>query len=277
MLPPYALALLLPIAAAASVDSCAEPVTKTIYSTTNIPFPVSVAESTEPTTVSTSIPPVEEPTLTKTPETPLPTTTSTSSSSSSSSSTTSSTSTTSSDYPQVTVPPLPQPFNFERTYLAAHNRFRALFQDTPPLVWNKDLESIAQKLADNYKCNSNLVHSQSTYHNKPLGENLAYGFDFERAAAVTAWFNEITDYDWSKPGFSHATGHFTQLVWADTTDVGCGYKNCENSNGYYIVCEYAPAGNWVYENDPSMTPFVENVKEPINPNTKKGFNIDTLL
>lgn len=266
----HALALLLPLAAAATVDYCSEPITKTVYSTTQIPFPVAQIETTEQTTVSTSIPAIEQPTITKSLETPITTVSSSTSSSTS-------TSTPQTDEPAVTPSPLPLPFEFENTYLAAHNRFRALFKDTPPVTWNNDLQKIAQNIADNYQCNSHLEHTGSKYNDQPLGENLAYGFDFERASAVTAWFNEIRDYDWSKPGFSHATGHFTQLIWAESVEIGCGYKNCHNSNGYYIVCEYYPAGNWVYSNDPTNSPFIENVKEPLNSNTKKGFNIDTLL
>lgn len=54
------------------------------------------------------------------------------------------------------------------------------------------------------------------------------------------WYNEVKDYDYSKPGFSMKTGHFTQVVWKGTKRVGCGRTAC---NGHpLITCEYAPAG-----------------------------------
>jgi hypothetical protein len=36
-------------------------------------------------------------------------------------------------------------------------------------------------------------------------------------------------------------GHFTQLVWKDTTNLGCGL-NTRCGMAIY-VCQYAPAGN----------------------------------
>lgn len=142
-------------------------------------------------------------------------------------------------------------------------------QDTKPLTWNDDVASLAQKWVDQYQCGAKYVASDDIYDNNYLGENFAYGFDFESAAAVTAWFNEITKYDWNYPFYEAATGHFTQVVWADTTQVGCGYKDCGLEYGYAIVCQYNPLGNVDY-NDGKGTLFTENVHKPINSDTLKG-------
>lgn len=42
------------------------------------------------------------------------------------------------------------------------------------------------------------------------------------------------------------------MVWNETTSVGCGRMNCSGTNktpGYYVVCEYYPAGNVVGDNN----------------------------
>lgn len=43
------------------------------------------------------------------------------------------------------------------------------------------------------------------------------------------------------------TGHYTQLVWADTHKVGCGFADYKSSsfNGWMrlAVCNYGPTGN----------------------------------
>lgn len=65
----------------------------------------------------------------------------------------------------------------------------------------------------------------------PYGENLAIGCS-NATSCVEAWGNERDVYDFSNPQFTEETGHFTQLVWNDTTDVGvsdCDIPNLINS------------------------------------------------
>ena len=71
----------------------------------------------------------------------------------------------------------------------------------------------------------------------PDGENLAAGYPTV-TDAVDAWGNERTKYNFNDPGFSEATGHFTQLVWKATRTVGCGRAFCNGKNdvpGWYVL------------------------------------------
>ncbi len=49
--------------------------------------------------------------------------------------------------------------------------------------------------------------------------------------------------------FEPTTGHYSQLVWAETEYVGCGHITYANNNsrGYkrLLVCNYGPAGNFI--------------------------------
>jgi Cysteine-rich secretory protein family len=73
-------------------------------------------------------------------------------------------------------------------------------------------------------------------------------------ASIAAWYNEISDYNFGDPGFSESTGHFTQVVWVGSTSVGCAWISCNTAStpGYYLMCEYSPAGNVIGE-------FAQNV------------------
>ncbi len=61
-------------------------------------------------------------------------------------------------------------------------------------------------------------------------------------------YNEIKDYRYASPGFSGATGHFTQVVWKDSTKVGVGIAHsAPDGAGFittYIVAKYTPQGNF---------------------------------
>ena len=104
----------------------------------------------------------------------------------------------------------------------------------------------------------------------PTGENLAAGYA-NASQSVDEWGLEREHYNWNDPGFSETTGHFTQLVWSNTTSVGCGRAACngeDNTPGFYVVCEYYPPGNVVGDNNQY---FVDNVKKQI-----KGKDTDTV-
>lgn len=135
--------------------------------------------------------------------------------------------------------------DFANTILKEHNIKRALQEDTSALTWSSELATYAQNYADSYDCSGTLTHSGG-----PYGENLALGYT--AAGSVDAWYNEIQYYDFSNPTFSSQTGHFTQVVWKSSTQVGCGIKACNNEWGNYVICSYNPAGNYIGE-------FAENV------------------
>ncbi|MCU0677534.1 MAG: CAP family protein [Myxococcota bacterium] len=131
--------------------------------------------------------------------------------------------------------PTPPP----RPILAAHNRLRAM-HCAPPMRWSERIASSAQAWADELaQRGCGLEHSSGSY-----GENLAAGYagHLDAEGVAQMWYREVADFDFTNGGFSMETGHFTQLVWVGSTELGCGQATC---NGLDVwVCQYGPPGNY---------------------------------
>lgn len=57
---------------------------------------------------------------------------------------------------------------------------------------------------------------------------------------VHDFYGPINSYQWHPP-----TGHFSQVIWSETHEIGCGYISFLDrfQKSLYYVCNYGPAGN----------------------------------
>jgi pathogenesis-related protein 1 len=135
--------------------------------------------------------------------------------------------------------------------LAAHNQWRAK-TGVPDLVWSDKLAAAAQKWAS-HLAGTTCTHGHSGGEH---GENLYWaspriGSDRRHSPqnvtpqkVVDAWGSEIKDYDYSDNSCHTICGHYTQLVWRDTKEVGCAMAVCPDKAQIW-VCNYHPAGNMI--------------------------------
>jgi hypothetical protein len=56
------------------------------------------------------------------------------------------------------------------------------------------------------------------------------------------WYEEESKYNYRSAQFSTNTGHFTQVVWAGSTQMGAG-RAVSSSGAHFVVARYSPAGN----------------------------------
>jgi len=142
--------------------------------------------------------------------------------------------------PASSPPPARQPAgSIAQRFVDAHNKVRAQ-HCAAPLTWSPKLAAAAQKWADSLRDQGcKFGHSGGQY-----GENLAAGTAgvLDPEATVAMWYDEIKQYRFPDGGFSMQTGHFTQVVWRGTKQVGCGHTECKGNDIW--VCEYDPPGNW---------------------------------
>jgi pathogenesis-related protein 1 len=135
----------------------------------------------------------------------------------------------------------------------AHNEYRLVEHDVA-LVWNSEIAAYAQEwaeyLRDNHECE--LQHrSWLGMADRDYGENLygamAWGMalDTTPQEVVDAWWSEIEYYDYDNNSCTDVCGHYTQLMWKGSTEVGCGVAFCNDGQADVWVCNYSPPGNWV--------------------------------
>ncbi|KAK0709952.1 CAP domain-containing protein, partial [Lasiosphaeria miniovina] len=138
---------------------------------------------------------------------------------------------------------------FTSAILNSTNFFRAA-HNANDVTYNATLARFAADYLDTAANCPAFEHSGG-----PYGENLALGCS-DVQGCVDMWGNERDLYNFADPGFGHDTGHFTQLVWKNTTDVGCSRRLC-GATGWYLVCEYFPRGNVMGQFGDEVNPEVE--------------------
>mmetsp|Transcript_73274 Transcript_73274/g.212231 ORF Transcript_73274/g.212231 Transcript_73274/m.212231 type:complete len:321 (-) Transcript_73274:5-967(-) len=157
--------------------------------------------------------------------------------------------------------------NFADDILRAHNVVRQR-AGLVSLSWSSALESMArarvQKLAGEgcFIRHSPLHQRWEEAGFQYVGENLYKVINMAPTGVdvVDAWYAELEDYNYGSVGATCTKqrcagrssppcmlGHFTQVMWAKTTDLGCAIEECPNQEQrtFVSVCNYGPGGNIV--------------------------------
>ncbi|KAJ1287633.1 hypothetical protein BS78_02G025500 [Paspalum vaginatum] len=143
----------------------------------------------------------------------------------------------------VMVPPCAGQ-NSAQDYVDLHNKARADV-GVGPVSWDDTVAAYAEIYAAQRQGDCALQHSDG-----PYGENIFWGpagTDWSASDAVDSWVSEkqYYDHDTNSCTDGQECGHYTQVVWSDSTNIGCAGVVCDNSGGVFIVCNYNPPGNVV--------------------------------
>ena len=144
-------------------------------------------------------------------------------------------------------------------FLFAHNAVRSQHR-LPPLKWSPQLAGYAQQWADQLR-QRNGCHMKHRPSNgrfaQQYGENLfrvgpirwsdgrveLYHMTPEMITGV--WADEKHDYRYRSNSCrgGEICGHYTQIVWRDTQEIGCAKVVCRDQSQLW-VCNYNPPGNY---------------------------------
>ncbi|XP_037276387.2 scoloptoxin SSD43 isoform X1 [Rhipicephalus microplus] len=132
------------------------------------------------------------------------------------------------------------------------------------MKWDDDLAQVAQAFTNLCDDRHDKEVQRKTSKFPKVGQNIAWNYEptqtevINSAGRVKDWFDEYQDFN---PGnvdpFRVSPGrvvtHFTQVAWAETRYIGCGYthyklRNDDNPRFSYkklFACNYAPGGNMI--------------------------------
>lgn len=144
--------------------------------------------------------------------------------------------------------------NSEQDFVDAHNAARADV-GLGEVTWDATVAAFAQDYADQRRGDCQLIH---TPDGRPYGENLygggGGGTEWTATDAVNSWVSEKQYYDHDSNTCSapegESCGHYTQVVWRDSTAIGCARVVCDSGDGVFIICSYNPPGNF-----PGVSPY----------------------
>lgn len=136
--------------------------------------------------------------------------------------------------------------SFIEDVVKTHNKFRKQ-HGCSDLKQNKEINALAQTWADNLAKSGDLKHSNHSYKGGQLGENVAtkwssVGGDYTGQEVSDQWYKEKEKFDFADPKFTPGTGHFSQIVWKGTKEIGVG-RSYTTDGRVFVVCNYYPAGN----------------------------------
>jgi hypothetical protein len=108
-------------------------------------------------------------------------------------------------------------------------------------VWSDKVAALAQQWAENLLARDQFVHRPKSGY----GENLFEidGTQALPAQVVNEWASEARNYDYASNRCKGVCGHYTQIVWRDSKELGCGVASSARREIW--VCDYDPPGNWV--------------------------------
>ncbi|CAF2928137.1 unnamed protein product [Rotaria sp. Silwood2] len=141
---------------------------------------------------------------------------------------------------------------FLQEALQLHNELRRR-HGVEPLHLNDDLSKLAQTWANHLASTGTLIHSKTKYRNVNVGENLrSQSWPITGKEMTESWYNESTKYDYHNPSYQPGTGHFTQVVWKGSQEVG--FAQAQGTSMNFAVAMYYPPGNFIGDFDRNVFP-----------------------
>ncbi len=134
----------------------------------------------------------------------------------------------------------------KRDAVDRHNEIRVDHYADGEIYWDTTIEQSAQDCVNGIADSGIIEHCKNDY-----GENLyASTRDDSYIVAIDYWNSEeqYYNYDTNECDSGKVCGHYTQIVWKNSTELGCAKAQIltgDYKNWFVISCQYNPPGNYV--------------------------------
>ncbi|KFQ40500.1 Cysteine-rich secretory protein 2, partial [Mesitornis unicolor] len=130
-----------------------------------------------------------------------------------------------------------------------HNTLRRGVKPTASNMMRMEWNPPSAKNAERWASKCSFTHSLPDMRKTSVvcGENLFMSSSpFSWSNVVQVWYNEEKDFKYGTGAKTKnaVIGHYTQLIWYNSYQVGCAVAYCPKSQfSYFYVCQYCPSGN----------------------------------
>lgn len=174
--------------------------------------------------------------------------------------------------PGVPTMPTTSIASFAADCVRAHNEYRRLHR-VPDLKLSSSLSKYAQEWADTLSRRGVLQSRGGSRY----GENIfcvqsSAPIEINGRDPVDQWYKEGKNHIFGKEPSTLKTGHFTQIVWRESEEIGVAIAR--NRNGQiFVVANYDPPGNVIStysENVPPVGGFGQEVPDIVVSGANEG-------
>ncbi|ORY14427.1 CAP domain-containing protein [Clohesyomyces aquaticus] len=151
--------------------------------------------------------------------------------------------------------------NFIRAVMDAHWYWRTA-HCAQQLQWDHSLAK--QALESVSKCTPKMSHDRGGSNLSgvdPPPESYDVWINFAREV-VHGWHDEEPKYPFSDPHYEDAWGHFSQVVWRDSSRIGCALGHCSSPQAGRLYCFYETPGNNIASGEFAKNVWPQVCKRP---------------
>ncbi|XP_043468743.1 venom allergen 3-like [Leptopilina heterotoma] len=123
-------------------------------------------------------------------------------------------------------------------------------RNMPNMAWDAELATIAQRWANQCRFGHDTCRNVRRFQ---VGQNIASAWTTgsnlsSLRTLITSWYDEVAEFNRNQVEpfvYLVNTRHYTQMLWADSVRIGCGYVNYMDGirNTILLICNYGPTGN----------------------------------